>query len=367
MGLPADGYSQTGLRAYNGPASSAPPIAPRRAPDSVRLRSVWGFLVFPLVFGGLGVFTLISFWLPVVESNFAGFDRLVIALVFIGVACVGLRFALRRSLWRRPIYLNGIPAEAMVTARHPNPPLKNEEVVTWTYSVDGQQFDGSAFAHRHSMEDIEVGDAIWVLYDPNDYAKSVEWPAGFVKPEAATAPQDIVQPATPPPSPAPRDTSGVDGIHGLVSIEILMGALFVVFPLFFVCLGLTFLFADDTVWEIRLFGLAFALFPTMHIRAGVRLLRNTIERTFLRQHLYANGTPTPAVVNELTSGRRNTYTLRWTYVVDGERFEGSVTGISADPDQFKPGASIWVVVDSDDPSKSAEWPALTVPLDHFGW
>lgn len=357
------------------PPGPPPPLAPRAVPDELRLRSHSGFVFFGLVWLAVGLATLIDSIVSLVSGNFDGVGDFVFPLVFVALASVIIRFALRRTTLRKPIHTHGLPATAVVTECTKSRVLANEFVVSWTYTVGHHTFTGRSQARRSVAEYIGVGDSIWVLHDQGDPAKSVEWPAGFspAKPDSPThnlldeqsntaRVQSLPEPSTPKPAPAPRDARGQLRAAGAAgAIELGTSILMTLVPLFFVRVSIVEIILKSEDIVITLFGIVFVLFVSLFLRAGIIRVWRVLQRTLLRQPLYANGIATPAVVDEHTikSGKNASQTLTWSYLVEGQRFSGSTTTILiSSPHRYHRGDSIWVIVDPSNPSRSAEWPAI---------
>lgn len=340
------------------PTGTAPPLAPRPTPADAKLRSYAILWIFVLAFGALGCVVLYNAATGFAAGDFGALGSVVFAIAPLAVAGTCGYYAFRRTVVRKPVYANGMAMAAVVTGRERHKVFARADVITWSYTVNGQQFEGKAQAQRSLTRDIGIGDPIWVLVDQADLTKSVEWPAGFRSGEPATPPSyEIVEPTTPGPGPAPRNASGSNGVNAWVAVELFIGSLCIAMSALFVYGGVR-IILDGGDWFFAIFGIVFSAFALMFLRSGIEMVASTVERRFLRRHLYSHGIATPAVVDEFIFGQRKGDTLRWSYEVDGQRYRGSIVGRTSTPDAFKPGDAMWVVVDPNDPSKSAEWPAL---------
>lgn len=357
------------------PLGPPPPLAPREVPAELRLRSHSGFVFFGLVWLAFGLGTLIDSIVSVVSGNSVGVGEFVLSLMFVAVASAIIGFALRRTTFRKPIYTHGLPATAVVIECTKSKILANEFVVSWTYTVGHHTFTGRSQARRSVAEYIEVGGSIWVLHDQGDPAKAVEWPVGFspAKPDSPThnlldeqsstaGVQSLPKPSTPKPAPAPRDARGqLRAGAAATAIELGTSILMTLMSLFFVRVGLVEVLLKSEHIVFTLFGIVFTLFSAAFLRSGISRVWRVLQRTLLRQPLYANGIAIPAVVDEhrISRGKNASQTLTWSYVIEGQRFSGSTTTILiSSPHRYRRGDSMWVIVDPSDPSRSAEWPAI---------
>ena len=163
------------------PGAAPPPTASRKLPAGVlaneddRTKMWFGTLVLLLVLlEGIGFEVGPSdkiFWLSL--------SPLIAATIY-SIWSIGSAFAGRSS--RRRIYRTGIPAVATVKrAQKVVYPQEDGSRTTavriqWEFFVEGLAVGGERLSKGAAIGEIEEGDLIWVLYDPQDPAGNVEWP-----------------------------------------------------------------------------------------------------------------------------------------------------------------------------------------------
>ena len=182
MNTGAEAQETASIFAPKGP----PPPAPAPVPDgdmnivaSYTLFRFGAQLVAALVVAG----QLLTGW-----SYFDDFPA-DLKLIFIGLSLTVsvplLLYAWTGRRNRTRTYTHGQPAVAtVVKARRSllrqqfgRPWLGSPSSrVTWTFGVDGRKYSGKRTSPNSDLEELRRGHRIWVLYDPDNPKRNVEWP-----------------------------------------------------------------------------------------------------------------------------------------------------------------------------------------------
>ena len=164
------------------PDAAPPATAPRRLPERVRAAkrhqlSIWfGGALAVLSTPDLAIFALD---LPVDASGWIE-NSLSLGMFAVGVVL------LSRGLWgranRRRIYRTGKSAVAtidlaktLVNAQEDGS-TRQSYVIKWDFEVDDHTVRGRRESKDERVTELQTGDLIWVLYDPEDPENNVEWP-----------------------------------------------------------------------------------------------------------------------------------------------------------------------------------------------
>ena len=348
----------------NGPG---PTPAPRQVPANMLQQSSGPMLRLGLLICALlGVFTGL-FLFAAVRGDFAAFLGVLFGgpmLVAIGNSLI--RKPLRAHKIRQQLFRDGLVAAATIenitalskehvsysgNAKSYSRDSRWMHEVTWTFFVGDAQFHGSAEVPSLNAERLSIGSPAWVLVDPNDFTQSMEWPAGFASAthQAGTALHPRIDASSSEPAgavpPGPGERPEVATDPGLEKVG-LIGKFMCGFGILFVILNIL---AGD-------FG---NLIPTFFfvLGPGAAALYFLKAHTANRQRVYDQGSPTTAVVQDVRRGHLRDYIVTWSYVYGGATFEGTAGATLAVGDTMEPGDNLWVLVDSQDPTKSVEWPA----------
>ena len=133
------------------------------------------------------VFTLVAAVFIVVGVGIVASGGGVMGLFFVLFPLIHLvvGVGLLRHTWgaraiRRRLYQEGVAATATIDRVGQNTNLavngRHPDEIGWTFFVDDQPFHGKRSAMNLPVHRITEGDRIWVLYDPHDPTKSVEYP-----------------------------------------------------------------------------------------------------------------------------------------------------------------------------------------------
>lgn len=163
------------------PAGPMPPHAPRQIPPGVK-GAAGGFVL--AIVGGIfvaisSVFILIGLVMVIAGNKDGVFFSLFPLIHFtVGMGLAG--YAWKSRARRRRIYQGGMAATATIDRsgrqRSVRVNGRNPYQIEWTFYIDDHRFHGKRASMNRRVADIEEGDRLWVLYDPEDPTKSVEWP-----------------------------------------------------------------------------------------------------------------------------------------------------------------------------------------------
>ena len=163
------------------PVDDRPPPAPRVVPPGTS--GVAGGIVFLLIGGFFtaiaGLMMTIGLVL-VLYGNSDGWFMLGVPSIHLTVGLALLFYALRGRQERRRIVREGHVALGRIEDTGRNKRVKingrNPYKMDYEFEVDGQTFSGSHSTMDEAIKAHRVHDRIWVLYDPADPSKNVEWP-----------------------------------------------------------------------------------------------------------------------------------------------------------------------------------------------
>lgn len=175
------GASAPALSARLEPAAARPPSAPRVVPPK-SLNAAGGFVL--LWVGGL--FTLVAsvFIITglgvVLSGNSQGWAFTLFPLIHLTVGLGLLRYALKTRNRRRSVIESGLETVATIESIGLNRKVsvngRNPYKMTYRFEVDGVSYTGKRSTMSHAITEHNLHDRIWVLYDPQDPSRSVEWP-----------------------------------------------------------------------------------------------------------------------------------------------------------------------------------------------
>lgn len=161
------------------PEGPIPPTAPRQVPagannlsDILLVFVGVMFMVIPLVFFAVGTGLLVS-------GEIIGLFLILFPMLHFSVGVGSVWRGVRTMGRRRYVYTHGIPASATVDRSGPNKMRVNgrlQHKVEWTFYVHDRPYHGKHASTADGGLDLVEGDQIWVLYDPEDPSRSVEWP-----------------------------------------------------------------------------------------------------------------------------------------------------------------------------------------------
>jgi len=161
----------------------------------------------------------------------------------------------------------------------------------------------------------------------------------------------------PPPTPRSVDVKigDVGGGWGLIGGGILFSAV----ALLFMSIGIGIMISGD------LGGLWFALFPVIHLAAGVWMISSVLKQRAKRIRLYRDGQAIVARVQgagpDRTSSvdRENPFELVWRFELDGNDYHDKMSSLRSALSTHQVGDPVWVVYNPEDPEESAIWPPLS--------
>ena len=163
------------------PVDDRPPPAPRAVPPGTS--GVAGGMVFLLV-GGL--FTAIATLFIIIGAGLVlsgdsdGWFMMAVPSIHLTVGVGLLIYALRGRSERRRIVHEGHVALGRIIETGRNRRVKingrNPYKMDYEFDVDGHSFRGSHSTMDEAIKAHRLHDRIWVLYDPADPTKNVEWP-----------------------------------------------------------------------------------------------------------------------------------------------------------------------------------------------
>ena len=165
------------------PAGQPPPSAPRQLPPG-SVRSPGGGDAVMTMVGGLftGIallFIIIGIGLLIGGAGVIGVVFTLFPMIHLSVG-VGLLWNVwgTRAL-RKRLYQHGVAATATIDRVGPGNLRVNGRPrmeIGWTFFLNDQPFHGKRTGMNLRLGAVDEGDRIWVLYDPEDPTKSVEWP-----------------------------------------------------------------------------------------------------------------------------------------------------------------------------------------------
>ena len=163
------------------PVDDRPPPAPRPVPSGTS--GVAGGIVFMMV-GGLftaiaSIFIVIGLGVVLSGDN-GGWFFAAFPMIHLSVGLGLLTYALRGRSERRRIVAEGHVALGRIESTGRNRRVKingrNPYKMDYEFEVDGRTFRGSHSTMDEAIKAHRLHDRIWVLYDPADPSKNVEWP-----------------------------------------------------------------------------------------------------------------------------------------------------------------------------------------------
>lgn len=160
------------------PSGAPPPNAPRPVP-SRHSPEVPFLAVFGSFFTFLASVFVIAGIAAVATGDRGGWFVALFPSLHLAVGLGCITHAVRTWRTRRRVYASGMSASATVDrVRKRNIRFNGRAVheVGWTFYVHAEPFHGKRQTVGPPAVSYEEGDPIWVLYDPADPSKSVEWP-----------------------------------------------------------------------------------------------------------------------------------------------------------------------------------------------
>lgn len=168
------------------PAGLPPPTAPRKV--SSRAYNPQGGAGFMVLLGAFFLFLGAVFLIASLATFFTSEElepaplviALVFGLVFGTVGATVLTSSYRTRSMRKRLYANGMAATATVDRSAPNRMFhvngRSPHSLDWTFVIHDVVYHGKRASFSKEIESIKEGDPIWVLYDPENPQRSVEWP-----------------------------------------------------------------------------------------------------------------------------------------------------------------------------------------------
>lgn len=163
------------------PVDDRPPPAPREIPPGTS-GVAGGFI---LLFIG-GFFTAMASLFIVIglgvllSGNSDGWFMIGIPSIHLTVGLGLLLYALRGRHERRRIVHEGLVALGRIKATGHNRRVRingrNPYKMDYEFEVNGQVYSGSHSTMDEAIKAHRLHDRIWVIYDPADPSKNVEWP-----------------------------------------------------------------------------------------------------------------------------------------------------------------------------------------------
>lgn len=173
------------------PAGDPPPSAPRKvleadftgAPGEFTMWLIGGAFTLIGSFFVVGtVIVLISVVIgrPTSDADDPlGFLFVVPFYLFFVIGIGLLRYAWRTRRKRKHLFKNGVAATATIDRSGYGILRVNGSKVRqieWTYIINDTPYHGQRSSLNRKLANIEEGDRMWILYDPEDPSESVEWP-----------------------------------------------------------------------------------------------------------------------------------------------------------------------------------------------
>ncbi len=163
------------------PVDDRPPPAPRVVPPGTS--GVAGGMVFLLIggfFTGIAALFIIIGLTLVLAGNSDGWFAMAVPSIHLTVGIGLLIYALRGRHERRRIVRDGQIALGRIDSTGRNRRVRingrNPYKMDYEFEVDGQTYRGSHSTMDEAIKAHQRHDRIWVLYDPDDPSKNVEWP-----------------------------------------------------------------------------------------------------------------------------------------------------------------------------------------------
>lgn len=180
------GLSVDAIEAVEGPgqfepATPLPPSAPRAMPPGVFGPSEGPFaLIFGAMFTMIPVlFVVVGLSILIIGGQIFGLFFALFPMIHLTIGVSVLKHVITSRRKRNHLYVNGIAATGTIDRAHKRNIRVNRRRVyeiEWTFYVHDKPFHGKRSAFDREILKFQEGDLIWVLYDPSDPAKSVEWP-----------------------------------------------------------------------------------------------------------------------------------------------------------------------------------------------
>ena len=163
------------------PVHDRPPPAPRHVPPGTS--GVAGGIVFMAV-GGIFTFVAAIFIVVglglVASGNSEGWFFAGFPMIHFTIGAVMLIYAIRGRSERRRVVRDGEVALGRIhkTGRNHRVRIngRNPYKMDYEFEVDGETYRGDHSSMNEAMTAHRLHDRIWVLYDPEDPSKNVEWP-----------------------------------------------------------------------------------------------------------------------------------------------------------------------------------------------
>lgn len=164
------------------PPGPMPEPPPRPMPPGVTGAPGGGFLlVFGSIFAGVAlVFVVTGLAITVTTGDSGGLVMAGVPLVHLGIGVAAIWYGLHSRHRRRDLAVRGVATVADVAQVGRDPMVKingqNPFKLEYHFKIDGETYTGKRRSMNRAMTAHIPDDSIWVVYDPDDPSRNMEWP-----------------------------------------------------------------------------------------------------------------------------------------------------------------------------------------------
>lgn len=163
------------------PDSARPPPAPRDIPrGTTGMAGGFVLLLVGGIFTAVASVMILSGLGLLIAGQSAGWFMTLFPMIHLTVGVGLLTYALRGKAKRRAVIANGHVAMARIGETGVDRSTKingrSPYRIGYDFEVSGFRYSGKRSTMNERITRHRVGDRIWVLYDPDDPDRNVEWP-----------------------------------------------------------------------------------------------------------------------------------------------------------------------------------------------
>ena len=171
-----------GRRPRSEPPGPMPAAPPRPLPPGVTGAAGGNFfLLFGAIFAGVAaILIVVGLSITIATGDRGGLIMAGVPLLHFSIGVASIWYALHHRQRRRDLAVNGVAAVAEVSHVGHEPMMKingkNPFKLEYHFDVNGQTYTGKRRSMNRAMTAHIPDDTIWVVYDPDDPERNMEWP-----------------------------------------------------------------------------------------------------------------------------------------------------------------------------------------------